>query len=123
MNKRPLSVTVIGCLFIAVGVVALSYHLTELRLSALEYDLIWVLTLRFLALLAGAFLLRGHNWARWLLLAWLAYHVVLSAFHSVSQTVTHTLLLAVIAWFLLRRASSDYFCHSRPIPKTQAKSR
>ena len=36
-----------------------------------------------LAIVCGVFLLRGHNWARWLALAWIAFHVVLSAFHAI----------------------------------------
>ena len=33
-----------------------------------------------LAMVSGAFMLRGHNWARWLALAWIIFHVILSIF-------------------------------------------
>ncbi len=108
MNKRPLSVTIIGCIFIAAGVIGFAYHVTEFRtLPALEY--VWVCLLRLLAILGGVFLLRGQNWARWLLLVWLAYHVVLSAFHSTSELVMHGVLFVVIAYLLLRPRATAYF--------------
>ena len=110
MIKRPLSVTIIGCLFVAAGTVGLAYHATEFTSDRpFQYELVLVCLVRLLAIVCGAFMLRGHNWARWGLLVWIAYHVVLSAFHAVSEFVMHGLLLAVIAWFLLRPRVSAYF--------------
>jgi hypothetical protein len=110
MIKRPLSVTIIGCLFIAAGTVGLAYHATEFMADRpIQSELVLVCLVRLLAIVCGAFMLRGHNWARWGLLAWIAYHVVLSAFHSVFEFVVHGLLLAAIAWFLLRPRVSAYF--------------
>jgi hypothetical protein len=115
MKNRPPSVTVISCLFIAAGVVGLAYHAGEFTTRPpIEYAL--VCFLRLLAILSGAFMLRGHNWARWLLLAWIAYHVVLSAFHSLSGLVTHGLLFAVVAYFLSRPRVSAYFRGARTVP-------
>jgi hypothetical protein len=108
MTKRPLSVTIIGCLFIAAGTVGLVYHATKFTTDR-PLTLVLVCFVRLLAIVCGVFVLRGHNWARWGLLVWIAYHVVLSAFHSVFQGVIHGLLLAVIAWFLLRPQVSAYF--------------
>jgi len=71
MNKRPLSVTIISWLFIAVGVVALAYHSTHLN----DEHILWILIVRFLALVGGIGLLLRQNWARWLIAA-LAYHVI-----------------------------------------------
>jgi hypothetical protein len=115
MKNRPLSVTIIGWLFIAAGAIGFAYHVTELRLERpFDYGVIWVCLLRLIAILCGVFVLRGSNWARWLLLIWIGYHVVLSAFHSVSEVVTHTLLLLVIAYFLFRPAASSYFRCENP---------
>ncbi len=76
MNKRPLSVTLVGWLFIAAGIVGIAYHATEFNASdPFGYDLLLALGVRILAIVGGAFALRGANWARWLLLVWLAYHV------------------------------------------------
>jgi hypothetical protein len=110
LNKRPLSVTVIGCIFIAAGVIGFAYHVTEFKtLRPFEYDLLWVVLLRLLAILGGVFVLRGHNWARWLLVIWIAYHVILSAFHSWFEVVVHGLLFAVVAYVLFRQRASAYF--------------
>ncbi len=64
MNKRPLSVTVISCLFAAAGAIGLVYHLTELKtLDPFPYDVLWVCLVRLLAIVCGVFMLRGSNWA------------------------------------------------------------
>ena len=51
----------------------------------------------------------GHNWARWLLVAWLAFHVVVSGFHSLSEMAAHAVLLIVVAYFLFTPPDSKYF--------------
>ena len=110
MTKRPISVTIIGCLFVAAGIVGLVYHATEFTTDRpFQYELVLVCVVRLLAIICGAFMLRGHNWARCGLLVWIAYHVALSAFHSAFEFVMHGLLLAVITWFLLRPRVSAYF--------------
>ena len=109
-KKRPLSVTIIGWLFIAAGTIGFAYHLKELKADGhFDYGAGLVLLVRLLAILSGLFLLRGSNWARWLLILWIAYHVILSTFHSLIGVATHSLLLIVIAYFLFRPRASDYF--------------
>ena len=68
-NKRPLSVTILGCLYIGVGTIGFAYHFTGFL--AFQYDGVWVELIEILAILCGAFMLRGHNWARWVALAWI----------------------------------------------------
>jgi hypothetical protein len=114
MNKRPRSVTVISCLFLIAGVIGLAYHATEFKAGGpFQYDVVLVCLVRLLAIVCGVFMLRGSNWARWLLLVWIAYHVVLSAFHAMFELVIHGLLFAVIAYFLLRPRASAYFRGAR----------
>jgi hypothetical protein len=108
MNKRPLSVTVVGCIFIAAGVIGFAYHVTEFR-SHPPLEVVWVCLLRLLAILGGVFVIRGKNWARWLVLAWIGYHVGLSAFHQLFELVVHGVLFAVIAYVLFRPRASAYF--------------
>ncbi len=108
--KRPLSVTIISILFIIVGIVSVTYHATEFKArSPFQYDLIGVLLVRLIAVVCGVFMLRARNWARWLLVAWLAFHLGLSAIHSVSALIVHGLLLGIIAFFLFRPPASAYF--------------
>ena len=114
MRKRPLSITVIGWLFVAAGAVGLAYHATEFRTTRpFQYDVLWVCLVRLLAILCGLLVLRGRNWARWGLLVWIAYHVILSAFHALSELVIHSVLFAVIAYFLFRPQASAYFRGAR----------
>jgi hypothetical protein len=117
MNKRPRSVTVIGCLFVVAGVIGLAYHGAEFKAKRpFDNDIVWVLLVRLLAILGGVFLLRGSDWARWFLLIWMAYHVILSAFHSMFEMIMHCLLFAVIAYFLCRPQASAYFRNTRAGP-------
>ncbi|MGH9907457.1 MAG: hypothetical protein ACRD8U_17950, partial [Pyrinomonadaceae bacterium] len=109
-KKRPLSVTVISCLFIVAGAIGFTYHLTEFKAQGkFDYEVALIFLVRLLAVIAGLFMLRGSNWARWLLLAWIVDHVILSSFHSLSELVLHSLLLVVVAYFLFRPRASAYF--------------
>lgn len=118
MKKRPLAITVISWLFIAAGSVGLVYHLSELNAHNRQ-ELVWVSFVRLLAIVSGVFMLRGSNWARWLLIVWIAYHVVLSAFHSPMEVAVHGLLLCVVAYFLFCPSASAYFRReSAELPQT-----
>jgi hypothetical protein len=113
MNKRPVSITIIGWIFIASGSVGLVYHLKDFTAQPFRWETFWVSFVRLLAVAGGVLLLRGFGWARWLLLAWLAFHVVVSAFHTVSECMMHALLLAIIGYFLFDRRAAGYFRASR----------
>jgi hypothetical protein len=104
--KRPIPVTILGCLFIIVGLVGLAYHLSQRPLDG------WIVAICFVELVAvvgGVFLLKGRSWARWLMLGWLAFHVVASAFNSLSDCLAHAVLLLAVAYFLLTPPDSKYF--------------
>lgn len=117
MNKRPLSVTILAWVYLAVGTIGFVYHLPELHANnALQFDGVWIELVRLLAVLAGVFMLRGHNWARWLALAWIAFHVIIGALHSFQQFAIHCLFCAVIAWLLFRSDATRYFRSGR-IPR------
>ena len=106
MRKRPLSVIVIAWLYIATGAVGLAVHVAN---RALESDIILIAIVEVLAVIAGAFLLRGSNWARWLAIAWIAFHVILSAFHAWSELLVHAVLCAAFAYLLFRPQTNEYF--------------
>ncbi|TAM84171.1 MAG: hypothetical protein EPN47_02315 [Acidobacteria bacterium] len=115
-SKRPLSITIIGWIYIIMGVAGFVYHLArQWTLHPFPYDILWVELIFLAAILSGAFMLRGQNWARWLALAWIAFHVVLSVFHNLPELTIHSLLCAILAYFLFRAAANRYF---RPaVPK------
>jgi hypothetical protein len=110
MNRRPLSVTLVALLLIAAGAIGLVYHLSDLNLlQPLQTDTLWVSLVRVIAIVAGIFLLRGRNWARWLAMAWIGFHLAISLFHSWQQVVMHAIVFAMLALFLFRPAADRYF--------------
>ena len=106
-NPRPISVTIVASLYVAVGIMGFTYHFHELL--ALQHDSLWIELTEFLAFVCGAFMLRGHNWARWLALAWMIFHVIVSAFNSIHQFLMHSLICALIAWAVLHSTATRYF--------------
>ena len=114
MTKRPISVTIISVIFAAAGVIGFVFHLAEFNLrQPCQNDVVWVLLVRLIAIVCGVYMLRGSNWARWLTLIWIAYHVILSGFHSLFELAVHSLLFAVFAYFLFRPRASQYFRGAR----------
>jgi hypothetical protein len=109
MAKRPLSVTLLSLLMIAAGAVGIAYHLGDFKAAHRESDIFLLLAVRLLAIVAGVFMLRGYNWARRLALAWLTFHVVVSAFDSWAKCGMHAVLLAVFIIFLFRSPAREYF--------------
>jgi hypothetical protein len=113
-KSRPLTITVIGWIFLAAGIVGFGYHASEFRRQGpFQYDLVWVCLMRLVAVISAVFMLRGSNWGRWVLVLWMGYHVILSVFHSMSQVIVHGLLLVVMAYLLFRPSSSGYFRGAR----------
>jgi len=97
-------------LFIVAGIIGFIYHLKDLNLRNLfSNDAMWVLFVRLLAIAGGILVLRASNAGRWLLVLWLMYHVVLSFFHSLSEVVTHVIILVVISYFLFHPKVTPFF--------------
>jgi hypothetical protein len=105
--KRPISVSIVACMYLAVGTLAFVYHFRELL--TLQRDSFGMELTELLAIVSGAFMLRGHNWARWLALAWILFHVILSLVDRFHGLAIHGLLCAVIAWILFRPEAARYF--------------
>ena len=117
MNKRPWSVIVVGWLFVLVGAADFVSGAASVKLHRpFPYDALWPIGLGIIAIVCGIFILRCSNWARWLAVAWLAFHVFLSG-HSLPRWIMHSLLLALLAYFLFRPAAAAYF---RPAPTDPA---
>lgn len=110
MNKRPLTVTIIGWIFIAAGAIGLAHHFTEIKPhQPFQFENFWILLLRLVAIVSGVFMLRGSNWARWVAPAWIAFHVFLSFFHSLREVLVHGLLFVLISYVLFRPEARVYF--------------
>jgi uncharacterized membrane protein HdeD (DUF308 family) len=108
MNKRPIPVTIVAWLLIVMGVVGIAYHFTEFR-STPPSEYLLVLFVRLLAIVCGVFLLRGTSWARLLAMAWIAFHVVVSYFHSMQEAAMHAGFLVLFALALFYPAANRYF--------------
>lgn len=115
MKKRPLSITIISWLFIVFGAIALVAGLWPLvhlngAQRIIDFEKHWIVHLsRTAQIIAGLGMLYGYNWARWLLVVWLAFHIIVGALHSPVQLLTHVLVFLVGMFLLFRTAASVYF--------------
>jgi hypothetical protein len=121
MPRRPGSITLVGWLFILTGSLGLlkdwlpllspqaPARLAELTAAEGPGMLAFIWAVRLAAVVGGAFVLRGSNWARWLLLAWMAFHVALSAGHSTVELLLHVVVFVPVSWMLFRPAAASYF--------------
>lgn len=106
-KKPPLSVIVVACLYLAVGTIGFAYHFPQLL--PFRYDGVLTELTELVAIVCGAYMFRGYNWARWLAVAWIAFHVILSAFHSLHEFAIHALICALITWSLFYPGAARYF--------------
>lgn len=115
MQHRPRSITIISWLFIIFGSIALLYGLwpyVKMSAAQISVDLKshWMVHLsRIAQIISGVFMLYGRNWARWLLVVWILFHIVISALHSVGFFLMHVVIFSIILYFLFRRDANDYF--------------
>ena len=104
--KRPRAVTILAWIYIAVGVVSFIYGVP---LHGVHADDLLAESVRLSGIVAGAWMLRGENWARWLAIVWIAFHVALSAFHELRELAMHAAFAIAIAIFLFRPDAARYF--------------
>lgn len=122
MNKRPLSVTIIGWFLIVTSIFSLVSVLTMgsspqvlamLAESPLPQSVhqIFGVVAAFITLISGYGILKGFNWARYLYIgvgvAGLLFNLVTVA--MVSFIILGVVMLAVIAYFLFRPAANAWF--------------
>jgi hypothetical protein len=105
MSSRPRSITIISWVFIVFGSIAL---LSGAPFADIKSH--WYVHLsRILQIVAGVFMLHGHNWARLLLVAWIAFHLVVGALHGVATLAVHVAIFSAILFFVWRREANEYF--------------
>ena len=112
MRKTIPSILVVGVLFLALGVLDLWRGIAPLlgagAQARLAGDDVLVLAIGVAALIGGTFVLRGRNWARWLLAAWMALHVAISI-GKPTALVAHLVIFGFIAFLLFRPPASAHF--------------
>ena len=110
-DKRiPWPVIVIACLYLLVGVVGFAVHFPELL--ARHPDAVAIEATEFIAVVGGICLLLRQNWARWLALGWIIFHVGISLFHPLPELAIHLAFCVLIAWALFRPGTALWFRHS-----------
>ena len=119
-KQRPRPITAIGWVFICVGCASVVAGLLRF-VDAVGFghggeshaqellDLSLVPISGLLAVVSGVYVLRGCNWARWLCVVWMGFHVILSMLHSVAELVVHGVLFAVLSCVLFLPQASAYF--------------
>jgi len=115
MTKRPIALIIVSVAFIAIGFGSLfkgvwpvvkggtaigSHELTDSAIVTVS---------AIVAILSGVFMLRGANWARWLAIAWMAFHVVISMLHNPFELAIHSVMLVVLVLVLFWGRTSRYF--------------
>lgn len=113
MTQRPFAVTVLSWLFIAIGVVTLGIDTRFVVQHGGGLDEALIFPVHGLALVAGIFMLRGADWARWLAVLWVAFHVAITALNAWHGVAFHAILFAGITYLLFRADARVWF---RPGP-------
>lgn len=106
-KKRPWPVMVIAVLYLLVGIAGFSFHLSELL--ARHPDALAIEATELLAAISAVGLLMRQNWARWLALAWIVFHVFISLFHPLQELAIHVAFCLLIAWALFQPESARWF--------------
>lgn len=111
----------ISWLFIAVGCIASLAILSPLFGSTVNltshdfFDLTMALSVNVLAIICGIFILFGHNWARWVIVPWMCFHIIISL-NSPPKLIAHGVIFSIILYFLFRPKTSGYFMRGKTEP-------
>jgi hypothetical protein len=110
MKNRPVAVIIVSVMFILTGSLGIAAHIKDFSQPNSDLsELTWVLFVRILAIVCGVLLLFRINWARWLAIAWLVYHVSISALNSTAEMMAHIVFLIIVSVLLFLPTSSAYF--------------
>jgi hypothetical protein len=110
MKICPPTITILSFLFIAVGIISTGFRVWQFNVVRPTFlEQLYILIVGVLAVVAGVYMMRGRNWARWLAIGWLSFHVVVSAFYELRALAFHLVFVALLAWLLFRRESQEWF--------------
>jgi hypothetical protein len=110
-QQRPIAITLIAALYFALGILGFAHNFSGFL--ALQRDAIYAEITEVIAFIAGAGLYFAQNWARWLALAWIAFHVYLASLNSTREMALHAFFLVAIGWILFRPESRTFFRQNR----------
>lgn len=109
-KRRPLWVLIIGVVFIAIGLSDVWLGVAPLtsKPAHLAGDDLVVSSIGATAVVGAVYVLKGHNWARWLLTAWMTLHVALSLRQPYALLI-HIVIFGLILAGLFHPAAASYF--------------
>jgi len=111
-RARIRSVLVVGVLFLVLGALDLWRGLAPLFASAPHWhvatDDMEVLAIGIAAIVGGGYVIRGANWARWLLAVWMAFHVAISIGQP-RALIAHLVIFGFVAYLLFRPGVAAHF--------------
>jgi hypothetical protein len=107
-RTRPLLITLLGWMLIALGALEFAIRAAQFR-RPLHADDFGVPLFELVILVCGIYLLRGANWARWLAVAWIGFHVVVGSLNSVMRGVVHGLIFLAFTWLMFRPEMNAWF--------------
>jgi hypothetical protein len=113
MKTRPLPITILGWMLIGVGALEFAEHAAQIRWP-LTADGVGVPLFELVILACGVFLLRGQAWARWLAVAWVGFHVIVSSLHSAWAGILHGLIFVAFTWLMFRPEVNAWFRAEEP---------
>src|SRR5690348_11745939 len=110
MKSRSAPVIIVAIQFILVGCAGFITRIGELPgLKNNRNETILILFLETVAVICGLLLLCRIGWARWLAIAWLFCHIIISAFNSIPEMIAHIVFLIIISILLFLPSSTAYF--------------
>lgn len=104
--KAHAVVIIVACLFLLVGIGAGIEQFPHLLAGRREA--IWMEVTEAAAIVTGVCLLLRQQWARWLAVAWIGFHVAIS-FPDAGKVAVHAVMCGLIAWALFRPESQGWF--------------
>ena len=111
-RRQIRSVLVVGVIFLVLASLDIWRGVAPLFASAPHWhmasDDVEELAIGIAALVGGIGVIRGANWARWLLAAWMALHVAISVGQP-TALVAHLVIFGSIAYLLFRSGASPHF--------------
>jgi hypothetical protein len=106
------SVIAVGVLFLVLGALDLYRGVAPLLASAPRWQMggddVMVLAIGVAAIVGGIYVMRGANWARWLLAVWMALHVAISIGEP-RALLGHVVIFGFVAYLLFNSRASVHF--------------
>ena len=103
VRRRTPSILGVGVLFLVLGIMNVWQGVAPPFKSASppSTESAELLAIGIAALVGGVFVLRGQNWARWLLAVWMLLHVAISVGQP-GQLLAHLVIFGFVAFLLFR---------------------